>query len=77
MKLSVHFLLVDGRIRTSTISDPNPTGPKKRTLPMRNTVVSSVPEPDPDPPDPHVFGPPGSFYQHAKIVRKTLIPYIL
>ncbi len=51
---------------------------------------------DPDPPDPHVFGPPGSgstsqrygsgfcsgfesgsFYNHAKIVRKTLIPTIL
>jgi hypothetical protein len=47
------------------------------------------PNPDPDPPDPHVFGPPGSgstgqrygsgsgsFYHHAKIVRKTLIPTI-
>jgi hypothetical protein len=35
--------------------------------------------PDPDPPDPHVFGPPGSgsFYHHAKILRKTLIPSIL
>ncbi len=45
---------------------------------------------DPDPPDPRVFGPPGStsqrygsgsgsFYHHAKIVqvRKTLIPTIL
>jgi hypothetical protein len=49
---------------------------------------------DPDPPDPHVFGHPGSasvsisqrygsvsgsgsFYHHAKIVRKTLIPTIL
>ncbi len=48
---------------------------------------------DPDPPDPHVFGPPGcgsgstsqrygfgsesgSFYHHAKIVRKTLIPIL-
>jgi hypothetical protein len=46
----------------------------------------------PDPPDPHVFGPPGSgsgstsqrygsgsgsFYHLAKIVRKTLIPTIL
>jgi hypothetical protein len=46
-------------------------------------IFSSVPdpEPDPDPPDPHVFGPPGSgsgsFYHHAKIIRKTLIPYIL
>ncbi len=49
---------------------------------------------DPDPPDPYVFGPPGSrsisqrygsgfgfgsgsFYHHAKIVRKTLIPTIM
>ncbi len=47
---------------------------------------------DPDPPDPRVFGPPGSgsgstsqrygsgsgsFYHHAKIVRKTLIPTVL
>jgi hypothetical protein len=31
---------------------------------------------DPDPPYPHVFGPPvtRSFYDHAKIVRKTMIP---
>ncbi len=51
-------------------------------------LVSSVADPNPDPPDPHVFGPPGSgsisqrygsgsFYHHAKIVRKTLIPTIL
>ncbi len=44
--------------------------------------------PDPDPPDPHVFGPPGSgstsqrygsgsFYHQAKIVRKPLIPTVL
>ncbi len=44
--------------------------------------------PDPDPPDPHVFGPPGStshrcgsgsgsFYDQAKIVRKTLIRTVL
>ena len=50
-------------------------------------LVSSVADPDPDP---HVFGPPGSgftsqrygsgsgsFYHHAKIVRKTLIPTFL
>ena len=24
------------------------------------------PDPNPDPPDPHVFGPPGSFYHQAK-----------
>jgi hypothetical protein len=50
---------------------------------------SSVAEPNPDPPDPRVFGLPGSgsgstsqrygsgsgsFYHHAKTVRKTLIP---
>jgi hypothetical protein len=42
---------------------------------MKKTVLGSVP--DPDPPDPHVFGPPGSgsFYHHAKKVRKTLISY--
>ncbi len=56
-------------------------------------LVDSVPDLDPNPdPDPHVFGPPGSgsiskmygsgsgsgsFYNHAKIVRKTLIPTIL
>jgi hypothetical protein len=42
-------------------------------------VAGSVADPDPNPdPDPLVFGPPGSgsgsFYHHAKIVRKTLIP---
>jgi hypothetical protein len=53
---------------------------------VENGVEVSVA--DPDPPDPHVFGPPGSgsnsqrygsgsFYHHAKIVRKTLIPTIL
>ncbi len=54
------------------------------------SVKTSVADPDPDPPDPHVFGPPGSgytsqrygsgsgsFYHHAKIIRKTLIPTIL
>ncbi len=35
------------------------------------TQGDSVPDPEPDP---HVFGPPGSFYHQAKIVRKTLIP---
>ncbi len=48
-----------------------------------NSFCGSVadPDPNPDPPDPHVFGPPGSgsgsFYHHAKIVRKSLIPTIL
>ncbi len=53
-------------------------------------VKTSVADPDPNPdPDPRVFGPPrsgsgstsqrygsGSFYHHAIIVRKTLIPTI-
>ncbi len=54
------------------------------------SVADPDPNPDPDPPDQNVFGPPGSgsisqrygsgsgsFYYHAKIVRKTLIPTIL
>jgi hypothetical protein len=48
-------------------------------------VFSSVADPDPnldpDPPDPHVFsqwyGSSGSFYNDAKIVRKTSNPTIL
>jgi hypothetical protein len=42
----------------------------------------SVPDPNPDPSDPRVFWPPGSgsgsgsFYHHAKIIRKTLNPTI-
>ncbi len=46
-------------------------------------VCCSVADPNPDPPDPHVFGPSGSgsrsFHQQAKpkIVRKTLIPTAL
>ena len=39
------------------------------------------PNPDPDPSDPHVYGPSGSgsgsFYQQAKVERKTLIPTVL
>jgi hypothetical protein len=46
--------------------------------------LTSVADPNPDPPDPHVFGPPGSgstsqrygsFYHHAKIVKKNLDSY--
>ncbi len=40
-------------------------------------LFCSVADPDPNPdPDQRVFGLPGSgsFYHHAKIVRKTLIP---
>ncbi len=64
----------------------------KKGLAIISVVDPDPDPPDPDPPDPHVFGPPGSvstsqrygsrsrsgsFYQHAKIVRKTLIPTIL
>ncbi len=51
-------------------------------------VFVQISVPDPDPPNPQVFGPPrsgsisqrygsGSFYHQAKIVRKTLIPTAL
>ncbi len=61
-------------------------------LSKSDNIIISVADPDPAPPDPLVFGPPGSgsgstsqryasgsgsFYHHAKIVRKTLIPTIL
>ncbi len=58
-------------------------------LPKDFKLTGSVP--DPDPSDPHVFGPPGSksvstryygsgsrsFYHQAKNGRKTLIPNVL
>jgi hypothetical protein len=48
---------------------------------LQTSVADPDPNPDPDPLDPHVFGPSGSesgsFYHHAKIVGKTLIPTIL
>ncbi len=49
------------------------------SLPYTRIHSDSVADPDPDPPDPHVFGPPGSgsFYSQAKIVGKTLIPSAL
>ncbi len=54
----------------------------------KKIITGSVPDPDPKPPDPRVFWPPGSestrqrygsgsFYHHAKIIRKTLNPTIL
>jgi hypothetical protein len=48
---------------------------------IKTSVEDIDPNPEADPPDPHVFEPPGFgsryFYHHAKIVRKTLIPTIL
>ncbi len=44
-----------------------------------NNDQSSVPDPNLDLPDPLISRPPGSgsFYQRARIVRKTLIPTVL
>jgi hypothetical protein len=56
-------------------------GKCSENISLRTSIADPDPNPDPDPPDPRVFGPPGSgsgsFYHHAKIVRKTLIPTIL
>jgi hypothetical protein len=56
----------------------NPAGIRKTSVPIGanlRILKNNVPDPDP-----HVFGPPGSgsgsFYHHAKIVRKSLIPSI-
>jgi hypothetical protein len=50
--------------------------PDLRTITGNNTESSVA---DPDPSDPYDFGPhgSGSFYHHAKIVRKTLILNVL
>jgi hypothetical protein len=61
------------------IPDPGSRGQKatgSRMWILKQVLFRSVA--DPSPPYPHVFGPPGSrsFYHHAKIVRKTLIPTI-
>ncbi len=66
--------------------DPDPPDPRVFGPPGSGSgpLVKGM-VPDPDPPDPRVFGPSGStsqrygsgsgsFYHHAKIVRKTLIP---
>ncbi len=55
---------------------------------LKTSVADPDPNPDTDPPDPHILGPSGSnsqrygsgsgsFYHHANIIRKTLIPTIL
>ncbi len=80
------------------ISDPRPHTMviilylQHRTKSYCSKDTISVADPNPDPPDPHVFEPAGSesisqrygsgsvsgsFYHHAKIVRKTLISTIL
>jgi hypothetical protein len=95
MQCAVHCILGDllrdrlhraaGLPHEEKIKQKEGVGSVKNT-PLFCTVLPSVP--DPDPPDPHVFEPPGSrsicqrygsgsFCHHAKIVRKTLIPTIL
>jgi hypothetical protein len=67
-------LLQDSQVSQSL--NPGLSGGQRK--PQLATSSVADPNPDPNPPDPHVFGPPGfgsgSFYYHAKIVRKTLIP---
>jgi hypothetical protein len=81
---------VDGTYRPASISNTNLgetvryyAGTLSLVRVLGNSVADPDPNPDPDPPNPRVFGPPGSgsgsasFYHHAKIVRKTLIPTIM
>ncbi len=92
------FLFIACRSSYQSGSLPRPRATVKplpahhRDLGRFSSLLTSVPDPNPDPPDPHVFWPPGSgstsqrygsgsgsvsFYHNAKIVRKTLIPTIL
>jgi hypothetical protein len=74
------FRIPDPGVKKHPISDPGSRIRIRNTAEycIRNSVA------DPDTPDPHVFGPPGSgsisqrygsgsFYHHAKIVRKTIL----
>jgi hypothetical protein len=69
------------QLRKQDLEDSNASG-------MKDTDKTSVADPAPDPQNTCVFGPPGSgsistrygsgsFYNQAKIVRKTLIPAVL
>ncbi len=66
----------------SSVADPNPDPSYPFFLglldPDPDPLVRSM-DPNPDLSDPYVCGPPGSgsFFQQAKIVRKTLIPTAL
>jgi hypothetical protein len=83
-------------VRQALVRQQSVISAKKKYGAMISNVVfvlintSSVADPDPKPPDPCDFGPPGSgstshrygsgslsLYYEAKIVRKTLIPAVL
>jgi hypothetical protein len=87
MRISWELNKVVGHLGTVpiTLSEFELGGRRKQRRQSLLSSFSSVADPDPDP---YVFGPPesgstsqsygsGSFYHHAKIVRKTLIPTIL
>jgi hypothetical protein len=71
------------RVFLQSFTDVNVTSKSLGTVISKETLKkNNVADPDPHPdPHPRVFGPlgsgSGSFYHHAKIVRKTLIPTIL
>jgi hypothetical protein len=86
--LPVMFLYLDMQCLLKCNSKNSPDDLCKLCCVIFSPICTSVADPDLDPTDPHVFGPPGSgsvsqryvsgsFYHHAKIVRKTLIPTIL
>ncbi len=56
-------------------------GKRRYVAIMETSVADPDPNPDLDPTDPHVFGPPGSgsFYHSAKnnVGRKTVISTVL
>ncbi len=77
------------RQSASSSSQCSSAGPNHEqvTKQITRSHFSGVADPDPEPSDPYVFGPPGSisqgygsgsgsgsFYHQAKMVRKTLIP---
>ncbi len=87
-QLSAGQLVTEEAAVAASCAYQSPAIWKPDELPSKGDLIFFTSVADPDPPDPHVFGPPGSgstsqsygsgsFYHHAKIVRKTLIPTIL
>jgi hypothetical protein len=85
-----HFEEKFAKIKQIFLSDPDPSRQHWISTGIEEfeTWYLLISVADPEPHDPYVFGPPGSgsistrygsgsFYNQAKIVRKTIIPTVL
>ncbi len=88
--MNFHFRLIDGLTGEKSVYKKRGEQEPEVGAPQVPFTLHQASVADPDPKDPSVFGPrgsrsgsvsqrygSGSFYHHAKIVRKTLIPLVL